>query len=86
MHRKLWIFALLSLAATLRLTPAAAPKGVLIEVDAGAYDRQNTPVFYELPEDLRSQKARRGVIASLRQIRVRRRRRSRRKMMRNVLL
>ena len=57
MHRKLWIFALLSLAATLRLTPAATPKGVLIEVDAGAHDRQNTPVFYELPEDLRSQKA-----------------------------
>jgi hypothetical protein len=57
MHRKLWIFTLLALAATLRLTPAAAPTDLVIEVDAGAHDRQNTPVVYELPGALRSQKA-----------------------------
>jgi hypothetical protein len=56
MHRYLWISALLCFAA-LRLTPAAAPTGVVIAVDAGAHSRQNTPVFYELPETLQSQKA-----------------------------
>lgn len=51
------MLSLLFLAAPLGLVPAAAPTGVVIEVDSGAHDRQNTPVFYQLPDALRSWKA-----------------------------
>jgi methane monooxygenase PmoA-like len=37
--------------------PAVCANEVTIEVEAGAYDRQGTPVFWELPQALRAQKA-----------------------------
>ena len=54
---KIWIFALLCLTLFCPPAPTVVTKGIVIEVDAGAYDRQNTVVFFELPETLRTQKA-----------------------------
>ncbi len=34
------------------LTLSAASKGMVLEVDGGAYDRANTPVVFPLPESL----------------------------------
>ena len=56
MNHKCWILALPFLVATVHLSPAAAPTAVVIEVEAGAHDRQDTPVFCDIPEALRSEK------------------------------
>lgn len=37
------------------LTLSAASKGIVLEVDSGAYDRANTPVVFQLPESLGKQ-------------------------------
>ena len=57
MHRKLQVFALLSLAPILPPATGVTLTGVIIEAAAGTHDRQNTVVSYELPEGLRSEKA-----------------------------
>ena len=57
MKRKIVILALALVAAAIREIPAAPPRSVIIEADAGSYDRENTPVSYELPGAFRSAKA-----------------------------
>ena len=57
MYRKLPLFTLLSLAAILRPAAGPAPAGVVIEVTGGSRDRQNAVVSYQLPDELRSEKA-----------------------------
>jgi hypothetical protein len=46
-------FRVLALLTPLALS--AASKGMVLEVDGGAYDRGNTPVVFQLPESLRKQ-------------------------------